>query len=138
MDAVALGRYLINEYQGISGLFRQCPKDLLKVKGLGKAKVARLLAAVELSRRSLTEQAVRVLCVGTVDWNAVYPREIIRIALELMASGVIFIHNHPSGSTVPSEEDKEAAKRLSMACRAVDIEPIDHFIVTKCNVKRIL
>jgi DNA repair protein RadC len=67
---------------------------------------------------------------GTVDQTAIYPREVIRKALEAGASSVIFVHNHPSGSLEPSRFDRDVTRRLAAACDAVDITPLDHIIVS--------
>lgn len=75
--------------------------------------------------------AAEVLSKGTVNQSAVYPREVIKRALELGATGVIFVHNHPSGNSTPSKNDLELTRKLSDACRAVDIVPLDHFIITQ-------
>jgi len=73
--------------------------------------------------------AVEDLFKGTVDQSAVYPREIIKKAFELNASGRIFVHNHPSGDLKPSKHDLSLNERLIKACRAVDLTPLDHIII---------
>ena len=70
------------------------------------------------------------LSTGTVDQAAVYPREVIKRALEVGASCVILVHNHPSGNSEPSRFDLETSKKLSNACAAVDITVLDHLIIT--------
>jgi DNA repair protein RadC len=50
---------------------------------------------------------------GTIDHTSVYPREIIKRALELGASAVILIHNHPSGDPTPSRDDFEMTKKIA-------------------------
>jgi DNA repair protein RadC len=145
-------------------------KDLGKIKGLGTAKIAQLLAATEISKRQLKEEivgktlingpedvieylslsmsnlkkevfkviylnganvvlAAEDLFKGTVDQSAVYPREIIKRAFELNASGLIFVHNHPSGDLKPSQPDLSLKEKLDQACLAVDLTPFDHLII---------
>lgn len=70
-----------------------------------------------------------IIAKGTVNQSAVYPREIIKRALELNASALIFVHNHPSGNLKPSKNDIVLTQKLIEACRAVDITPLDHFII---------
>ena len=70
------------------------------------------------------------VCKGTVDQSAVYPREVIRGAFEIGASALIFVHNHPSGNLEPSEQDLLLTRKLVEACRAVDLKPLDHVIVS--------
>lgn len=66
---------------------------------------------------------------GTVDAASVYPREVVKRALELNSCAVIFAHNHPSGVTTPSQADRRITRRLVDALNLVDIRVLDHLIV---------
>jgi DNA repair protein RadC len=66
---------------------------------------------------------------GTVDHAPVYPREIIRRALELSASGLCLAHNHPSAAAEPSSADVEITRQVAAAGRALGIAVHDHFLV---------
>lgn len=66
---------------------------------------------------------------GTIDGAAVYPRVVVRRALELNAAAVIFTHNHPSGLPEPSQADIAITKRLKDALQVIDIRALDHVIV---------
>lgn len=66
---------------------------------------------------------------GTVDHTPLYPREIVRRALELDASAIILVHNHPSGDPTPSRADIEMTKEVDKACRSLNIALHDHLIV---------
>ena len=66
---------------------------------------------------------------GTVDHAPVYPREIVRRALELSACAILLAHNHPSGDPSPSAADVEMTKKIVDAARALGIVAHDHFIV---------
>jgi len=68
---------------------------------------------------------------GTVNHVPVYPREIAKRALELNASAIILVHNHPSGDTTPSPQDINMTQRIITACDALDIKVHDHIIVGK-------
>ncbi|MBM7067178.1 DNA repair protein RadC [Actibacterium sp. 188UL27-1] len=68
---------------------------------------------------------------GTVSHVPVYPREIAKRALELNASAVILIHNHPSGDPTPSRADIEMTDRVQVACDAIDVSIHDHVIIGK-------
>lgn len=68
---------------------------------------------------------------GTVDQSAVYPREIIKKALDLGATAIILIHNHPSGDPSPSEADLYLTNEVIDACRPLGIAVHDHIIVAK-------
>jgi DNA repair protein RadC len=66
---------------------------------------------------------------GTVDHTPVYPREVVRRALELSATAVILVHNHPSGDPKPSRADIEMTKTLADIASPLGIEIHDHIIV---------
>jgi len=66
---------------------------------------------------------------GTVDHTPVYPREVIKRALELGASAVILVHNHPSGDVTPSRADIEMTKLIVKAGEGVGVKVHDHLIV---------
>lgn len=70
---------------------------------------------------------------GTIDGTSVYPREIVKAALELNAVAVIFAHNHPSGIAEPSQADERITKRLKAALELVDIRTLDHIIIGGSN-----
>ncbi len=72
-----------------------------------------------------------ILHEGTVDNVAVYPRRIIESALSRHASGVILVHNHPSGNPAPSREDKALTRDIADAAMTLDIRVLDHIIVGK-------
>ena len=69
--------------------------------------------------------------VGTVDHTPVYPREVVKRALELSATAVILVHNHPSGDHMPSQSDIEMTKDVIKAAAALDVVVHDHIIVSK-------
>ncbi|WP_282603533.1 DNA repair protein RadC [Paracoccus sp. PARArs4] len=68
---------------------------------------------------------------GTVDHVPVYPREIIRRALELNASALILVHNHPSGDPTPSDQDITMTARIAQAADSMGITIHDHLIIGK-------
>jgi DNA repair protein RadC len=76
----------------------------------------RLIAADEMFR-------------GTLAQTSVYPREIVKAALERNAAAVIFAHNHPSGVAEPSRADELLTQALKQALALVDIRTLDHFVV---------
>lgn len=67
---------------------------------------------------------------GTVDQTAVYPREVVKRALELNASAIIMVHNHPSGDTTPSRGDIEMTHLVKEACERIGIALHDHVIIS--------
>lgn len=71
----------------------------------------------------------KTLFEGTVDASAVYPREIMKEALKHNASGLIFVHNHPSGDPEPSLCDKEITRELIFAAGVMQLKVLDHIII---------
>jgi DNA repair protein RadC len=76
---------------------------------------------------------LEVLFYGTIDSASVYPREVVKAALDYNAAAVILAHNHPSGSAEPSCADHHITKRLSAALKTVDIRVLDHLIIGGTN-----
>jgi DNA repair protein RadC len=68
---------------------------------------------------------------GTVDHVPVYPREVLRRALELNASALILVHNHPSGDPSPSQADISMTEQIRLAAEALGITLHDHLIIGK-------
>ncbi len=68
---------------------------------------------------------------GTVDHTPVYPREVVKRALELSATAIILVHNHPSGDPTPSSADIQMTKQIIEVARPLGIEVHDHIIVGK-------
>jgi len=71
---------------------------------------------------------------GTVDHAPVYPREVMRRALELSASSVILVHNHPSGDPTPSAADIDMTRQVVEAARALKVAVHDHLVVGRAGV----
>ncbi len=70
---------------------------------------------------------------GTVDHAPVYPREVVRRALELGASALILVHNHPSGDPTPSRSDIVVTREIAAAAKALQIEVHDHLVIGRGN-----
>ena len=71
---------------------------------------------------------------GTIDRAPVYPREIIKRALELESTALILTHNHPSGDPTPSQSDIDMTKEIMQACRAIRVSVHDHLIIGRENI----
>ena len=69
--------------------------------------------------------------VGTVDHTPVYPREVVKRALELSATAIILVHNHPSGDPTPSTADVQMTKSIIEVAGPLGISVHDHIIVGK-------
>lgn len=66
---------------------------------------------------------------GTIDHAPVYPREIVKRALELGAAALILVHNHPSGDPAPSKADIDTTRKIAQAAAALGMSVHDHIIV---------
>ena len=171
-NALQMGQELITTFGGVSGLLNTPAEALKKIKGLGPAKRAEIVAVLELARRALASQlqekpmfshpqAIRdylqlqlasrgheVFAVlfldashrlivleemfrGTLTQTSVYPREVVVRALALNAANVVLAHNHPSGSAQASRADEAITQTLKAALALIDVQVLDHFIVTK-------
>ncbi len=75
--------------------------------------------------------ADEVMNTGTIDHTIVYPREILKRALELSASSLIMVHNHPSGDPTPSKADIDLTKQIADAGLPFHIRVHDHLIIAK-------
>lgn len=169
-SAVDVARSLLTRFGSLRGLLAADRESVCSEPGLGAAKWAWLQAAVEMTRRTLTEElrersaldsplAVRrflglwlrerpyecfvalfldsqnrllradELFRGTLAQTAVYPREVVRRALQANAAAVIFAHNHPSGVAQPSTADRMLTDALKAALTQLDIPVLDHLIV---------
>lgn len=71
----------------------------------------------------------RLVSTGTIDKAQIYPREIIKLALRFHATGVILVHNHPSGILEPSTADLHFTEQMKTALDLVDIKLLDHLLV---------
>jgi len=66
---------------------------------------------------------------GTLTGSAVYPRDIMTLALEKSAAALVFVHNHPSGDPTPSPEDRQLTRQLVWAAKLLTIQVLDHIVI---------
>ena len=151
----------VPELRNVSGVGDSVALDLKLLHEaairLGRAPVAKravissssqLLAYVRIALANEAREQFRVLFLdkknqliadevmnhGTVDQAPVYPREVMRRSLELSASALILVHNHPSGDQTPSAADIEMTKRIVDGGRALGIAVHDHVVVGRAEV----
>ena len=74
-----------------------------------------------------------LVSVGTMDTILVHPREVFRLAIMASASGIVMMHNHPSGESSPSEADIKVTRDLIRAGQLLKIEVIDHVVIGNQN-----
>jgi DNA repair protein RadC len=66
---------------------------------------------------------------GTVDRTPIFPREVVKRTLELGATSLIMVHNHPSGDPTPSQADIDITRKIIKAAKELDIQVLDHLII---------
>jgi len=71
----------------------------------------------------------RELFRGTLDSASVYPREVVKLALQSNATAVVLVHNHPSGDPEPSQADRALTGKLKAALDLVGVRTLDHVVV---------
>ncbi len=168
-NAVEMAGRLIREFRGLRGLYQTTYAELCSRKGLGPAKAAQLLAALELGKRiarvenskasihspqdvydlvgypmALLEQeelwaiqldtrnqvlSQEVIYRGSANSSSVRIGELFKTAVRINATGIIIIHNHPSGDPSPSPEDVALTRAAIQAGKLLDIEILDHVII---------
>jgi DNA repair protein RadC len=170
-----LATQVLRDFDGFAGLLQAEAADLKRIKGLGPAKRAELMAVIEMARRALAQRladapvfdapaAVKQFVAlalgalphevfsvlfldsqhrllqhdemfrGTLTQTSVYPREVVRRALQLNSAAVILAHNHPSGAAEPSRADEFLTQSLKSALQLVDVRVLDHLVVGRGQV----
>ncbi len=98
---------------------------------MGKNKIEELRVLFLNNRHMLI--ADEVMQRGTVNHTPVYPREIVKRALETGASAIILVHNHPSGDATPSKADIDITKKIVEAAATINVTVHDHVIITEAG-----
>ncbi len=125
--------YVIKKRMKESGVFMENPAE---VKAYLILKMAEL--EHEVFSVLFLDSQHKLICYeemfrGTINGSSVYPREVAKLALQLNASAVIFSHNHPSGSVVPSGADRKITVELKKSLSLFDIRVLDHIIIGGVN-----
>ncbi|MBT0586743.1 RadC family protein [Alteromonas oceanisediminis] len=169
-SAIDLARDILNQFGDLGQFVSAKKQRMIAQPGIGLAKYAQLVCAMELANRCteyqlkrqdvftsvdaakryvqqqmrfLTQEvfallmldsqhqliAFRKMFFGTINSAAVYPRELVKQALEDNAAAVILVHNHPSGVAEPSQADIAITEQIRNAMHIIDIRVLDHFVV---------
>ncbi len=129
-------------------LVKACAEYYLKEEVLERPRISSLSALVDYCRTAmggLPDEQFRVIFLnsqneiiaeeivqeGTVNQTVVYPRKVLELALKHKASGLILVHNHPSGSLTPSAADQELTHSLVKASRSLNLTVHDHLIISR-------
>ena len=142
MEVKGVGEAVANHLK----IVEAAAQRLTKTKVMGRAALSSWSALLDyctaaMARRQTEEFRVlfldrknmlvadEVLNRGTVDHAPVYPREIVKRALELNASALILVHNHPSGDPAPSKADIAMTREVASAAKALGITIHDHLVI---------
>jgi DNA repair protein RadC len=129
-------------------LVKACAETYLREDLLKRRQIPSLAALVDYCRASmggLQDEQFRVIFMnsqneiiaeeivqeGIVNQTVVYPRKVLELALKHKATGLILVHNHPSGSLTPSAADRELTRALVQASRNLNLTVHDHLIVSR-------
>jgi DNA repair protein RadC len=170
-SAIDLARQIVEKFGNFRNMSHTDMREWKEIKGLGPAKLAQIMAALEIGRRFREDEALIVkqkiasardiieiilpqmrdlktevskvvylnsdnriidindVALGTVNHAMPIIREIFHSALQKYAAAIICIHNHPSGKTTPSPEDKTFTMELTAAGNLMGIKVLDHIII---------
>ncbi|SPD73300.1 conserved hypothetical protein [uncultured Desulfobacterium sp.] len=170
-SAIDLARQIVEKFGSFRNMSHTDMREWKEIKGLGPAKLAQIMAALEIGRRFREDEAMilkqkiasaqdiieilmpqlrdlktevsrvvylnsdnRIIEIsdaaqGTVNHAMPIIREIFHAALQKYAAAIICIHNHPSGNTTPSGEDKTFTTELTAAGKLMGIKVLDHIII---------
>jgi DNA repair protein RadC len=106
----------------------QAVLDFARVKMAGLPHEAFMVIFLNTKNKVLDYKVIQE---GTVDRAVIYPRRIVEEAIGRHAASVILVHNHPSGHSEPSPEDRELTRSIVEAARTIDLRVLDHVIVGK-------
>ena len=105
------------------------PEDIVAVvRSRLKDKKKEYFLALLLDTRNQLIKAAEI-SIGSLDTSIVHPREVFKEAISASAAVVVFVHNHPSGDCMASDDDINLTKRLSEAGEIVGIDVLDHIII---------
>jgi len=119
--------------EGVQGLkYGTEPESLIKLwqVRIGSSKTEKFEVAYFDSGLRLMIDGIETLEEGTIDRAAVYPRKVVESALRKKSAALVFAHNHPNGIVQPTEEDKLLTRSLTLAAATVQIQVLDHLIIS--------
>ncbi len=126
--AVELARRALQETLAASAALTSpgAVRDYLRLKLGARKEEAFVCIWLDAQHRAIDFE---VAFTGTLTQTSVYPREIVKRAIERNAAAVIFAHNHPSGVAQPSRSDELLTRSLKEALALVEVKVLDHFVV---------
>jgi len=128
-DVIRMAVAIINHRFGLKRASLNSPamvRDYLKLTLTGKEHEVFVCVFLDAQNRVI---AVDELFRGTLTQTSVYPREVVKAALQHNCAAVMLAHNHPSGVAEPSHADQVLTQSLKQALAMVDVKVLDHFII---------
>ena len=135
-SALALTKRIFDKQNSLDNLILSVQDAVALVSDLKDKKQEHLICLYLNARNALIKK--ETISIGTLDRSIIHPREIFAPGLEMHAAGVILVHNHPSGDSNPSEQDKQVAKRIIEAGQLMGVNVVDFLIVAKNGIHSIL
>jgi DNA repair protein RadC len=147
-DTKPLAKAILAHFGSFTEALNAPEERLKEVPGLGEAAITEMNQVLDYCRASMgfeAKEQFRILFLdkrnqiiadevqqkGTVDHTPVYVREVVKRALELSATAIVLVHNHPLGDPTPSRADIEMTKQIVSAAKNLGIVVHDHIIVGK-------
>lgn len=128
LAAAELGKRMVSERTPdrpiISG-----PADVYELLRAKMAHLDRERFVVVLLNTKNAVLSTHTVSIGTLSSSLVHPREVFKPAIQAGAASLVLVHNHPSGKTEPSREDREVTRRLVEAGETLGIEVLDHVVI---------
>ncbi|MFA6550958.1 MAG: DNA repair protein RadC, partial [Patescibacteria group bacterium] len=135
-SVLALTKRIFDKQNSLDNLILSARDAVALVSDLKDKKQEHLVCLYLNARNALIKK--EIISIGTLDKSIVHPREIFAPGLEMRAAGVVLVHNHPSGDSKPSEEDKRVAKRIIEAGQLMGVNVVDFIIIAKNGAHSIL
>ena len=136
VSSLTLAKRIYDKQNDSMGLVLSAKDAVESVTDLKDKKQEHLVGLYLNARNVLLKK--ETISIGTLDKGLIHPREIFALGLTMHASGVILVHNHPSGDPTPSEQDKQVAKRIIEAGKLMGINVVDFIIVAQNGVRSVL
>ncbi|MFA6077304.1 MAG: DNA repair protein RadC [Candidatus Paceibacterota bacterium] len=136
VSVLALAGRLYDKQNAPDNLILSAEDAVAQVSELKEKKQEHLVCLYLNARNALIKK--ETVSIGSLDKSIAEPREVFALALAMHAAGVILVHNHPSGDSTPSEQDKKVAKRMIEAGKLMGVNVIDFLIIAKNKSHTIL
>ncbi len=131
LAAIELGSRLFKE-KSEKEIYINSSQDVVKEVNHIKENKKKNFVVLYLDARSKLIHK-ETISIGTLNASLIHPREVFEPAIRYLAAQIVLAHNHPSGDSDPSEDDIEITKQLTSAGQILDIEVVEHVVITQNN-----